>query len=238
MQLFEKYKIIIHIIACTKYIESMRKLIVFAACACTAACLFTGCKKSVNYLDYISEKRTDIYLYSNDGLEIKIYNSDKETPYCADGIKGNMGGLCEIFVTLPENKETVEISAGNINGEMSFRAVDNCYYLSAADGGIKGESAQITLTYGDKSETYTAQSVRYDGVMSCESAVKCVIDHNAELFKSLTENKIFKGEIFVRLLYDEGCYYFVGVCDRNSKITAYLVDGERGKIIAQREING
>ena len=123
----------------------MRKFIFIAAAACAAACLFTGCKKNVNYLDYISEKRTDIYLYSDDGLEIKIYKSEKETPYSADGIKGNMGKLCEIFVTLPKNAETVEISVGGINGEMSYRAVENCYYISAADGGFDGESASVTL---------------------------------------------------------------------------------------------
>ncbi len=216
----------------------MRKFIFIAAAACAAACLFTGCKKNVNYLDYISEKRTDIYLYSDDGLEIKIYKSEKETPYSADGIKGNMGKLCEIFVTLPKNAETVEISVGGINGEMSYRAVENCYYISAEDGGFDGESASVTLVRDDESATYTAQSVLYDGVMNCEQAVKCVIDYNTELFKSMTTDKLFDGEIFVRLLYDEGCYYFVGVCDKNSKITAYLVDGERGKIIAQREING
>lgn len=184
----------------------MRKFIFIAAAACAAACLFTGCKKNVNYLDYISEKRTDIYLYSDDGLEIKIYKSEKETPYSADGIKGNMGKLCEIFVTLPKNAETVEISVGGINGEMSYRAVENCYYISAADGGFDGESASVTLVRDDESATYTAQSVLYDGVMNCEQAVKCVIDYNTELFKSMTTDKLFDGEIFVRLLYDEGCY--------------------------------
>lgn len=215
----------------------MRKFIFFSAAVCAAACLFTGCKKSVNYLDYISEKRTDIYLYSNDGLEIKIYLSEKETPYAADGIKGNMGALCEIFVTLPENCETVEISAGNARGEMSYRAVENRYYLSVADGGISGENVPVTLTYGNKTGTYSAVNVRYGGVLSCEQAVKCVTEHDGELFKSLTENNIFCGEIFVRLLYDEGCYYFVGVCDRAGKINAYLVDGERGKIITTKQLD-
>ena len=74
--------------------------------------------------------------------------------------------------------------------------------------------------------------------MDCESAVKCVTEHNPDLFASLTENKIFKGEIYVRLLYDEGCYYYVGVCDREKNINAFLVDGVRGKIIANKKLNG
>ena len=64
---------------------------------------------------------------------------------------------------------------------------------------------------------------------------ECAVEHGKELFASLTDGNIFLGEIYVRLLYDDGCYYYVGVCDRNKKITAYLVDGERGKVIASHE---
>lgn len=201
-------------------------------------CAFTGCKKSVNYLDYISEKRTDIYLYSNDGLEIKIYLSERETPFSNDGIKGSMSELTEVFVTLPKNYEEVNISCGTIEGEMNYRAVDNCYYLSGSGGAVSGESATVTLTYGGNSQSYTATNVKYGNVLDCEGAAKCVIEHESETFKAMTENGIFKGEIFVRLLYDEGCYYYVGICDREKNIEAYLVDGERGKIIARKQLNG
>ena len=216
----------------------MKKITVIIACICAALCLLSGCAKKVDYLTYVSEKRTDIYLYSNDGLEIKIYRSEKETPYSAGGVKGEMSALTEIFVTLPENCDEVNVKAGNIEGEMNYRAVENCYYLSSSGGEIPNSNVEVNLSYGGNNQTFTAISVLYDGVMNCEQAVKCVIDYNTELFKSMTTDKLFDGEIFVRLLYDEGCYYFVGVCDKNSKITAYLVDGERGKIIAQREING
>ena len=180
----------------------MKKIAFSLFFICALTCLFTGCKKSgTNYTDYISEMRYDVYLYSNDGFEIKIYRSQKETPFTADGIKGETCDLTEIFVTLPQNHDEVEISVWNIEGEMSYSAVDNCYYLSCAGGGISGNNAEVTLTYGGKSETFSAVSVLYDGVISCEEAVKCVIDHDGGLFSSLTENKIFKGEIFVWIFY-------------------------------------
>ncbi len=214
----------------------MRKIILFSVMLCAAVCILGGCAKSVNYLDYVSEKRTDIYLYSNDGLEIKIYLSEKETPYSTDGIKGDMNSLTEIYVSLPRNYDEVNVSVCGAEGEMNYRAVENCYYLRLPDGKISGESAEVTLTYGGESRTYSAVSVLYDGVIGCDGAVNCVIDREAELFQSLTENNVFLGEIYVRLLYDEGCYYYVGVCDRNNKINAYLVDGERGKVIASKEL--
>lgn len=204
-----------------------------------AVCALSGCKKKgINYSEYVSEKRTDIFLYSDDGLEIKIYISEKETPYSADGIKGEVSPLTEIFVTLPRNYDEVNVSAGKIEGEMSYRAVENLYYLSVSGGDISGESVDVTLTCGGESKTYSAVSVLYNGVLSCDDALKCVIEHEQDLFNSITENGIFCGEIFIRLLYDDGCYYYVGVCDRNKKINAFLVDGERGRIVASKELNG
>lgn len=216
----------------------MKKFLNIAALMCCALLFFCGCGNQTDYTEYISEKRTDIYLYSDDGIEIRIHVSEKETPYCADGIKGEMGNLTEIYVTLPENRDEVNVKAGNIEGEMNFRAVENCYYLSAANGGVTGESADVTITFGEESKTYSAMNVKYDGVISCEDALKCVTERDLNLFEGLTESGVFCGEIYVRLIYDDGCYYYVGVCDRDKKITAYLVDGVKGKIIATKEMNG
>lgn len=212
-------------------------LLAFLAAICALSALaFSGCKKDTDYSQYISEKRTDIYLYSNDGTEIKIYKSEKETPFCADGIKGNVTDITEIFVKLTKNCEEVEISAGGISGEMNFKAVENLYYLSASAADISGDSVEVTLKLDGKEETYTAQSVKYGNIISCENALQCVIERDKELFESMTDNGVFSGEIFIRLLYDEGCFYYVGVCDRNKNINAYLVDGERGKIITTKQL--
>ena len=216
----------------------MKKILFISLVVLTALCFLCGCGKSVDYFGYVSEKRTNIYMYSNDGLEIKIYLSEKETPYSADGIKGEVSPLTEIYVSLPKNYDEVNVSVCSVHGEMSYRAVENCYYLSVTDSGISGEKVDVTLTCGEDSNVYSVQSVLYDGVMNCNGAVNCVIDHDTKLFENLTENGIFCGEIYVRLLYDEGCYYYVGVCDRNKKINAYLVDGVRGKIIATKELEG
>ena len=99
-------------------------------------------KRGLPYLRF----GTDIYSYSNDGLEINIYLSEKETPYFADGIKGNVSVLTEIFVKLPKTEEQVSVSVGAISGQMNYRAVENDYYLSVSDGSIQGESAEVTLT--------------------------------------------------------------------------------------------
>ena len=213
----------------------MKKFLYLALATVFALFFFCGCKKEVNYLNYVSEKRSNIYLYSDDEIEIKIHISERETPYSTDGIKGDISNFTEIFVYLPRNYDEVNISVCQIEGQMNYRAVENCYYLSSGEN-FTGEKVEVKLTFGEESKQYNAVSVLYDGVITCEEAVKCAIDHDSNLFKSMTNKDVFLGEILVRLLYDDGCYYYVGVCDRNKKITAFLVDGERGTIIATKEL--
>ena len=214
----------------------MKKFLFLFLSAILGVCFFCGCGKKVNYLDYISEKRSNIYLYSDDEFEVKIHIAQKEAPYSTDGIKGEVSSFCEIFVSLPKNYDEVEISVADISGQMNYKAVENRYYLSQSGGNIVGDAVPVTLTFGGESKQFTVVSVLYSGVISCEDAVNCAIEYDSELFASLTQKDLFLGEIFVRLLYDEGCYYYVGVCDRNQKITAYLIDGERGTVIATKEL--
>lgn len=196
-----------------------------------------GCAKEIDFTAYISEKRTDIYVYSDDETQITAYCSQKEQPYVADGILGEPCQIVEFFVKFTKPHEEVTISVGDLGGEMSYRSVDNDFYLSLSAEPLAGGSVDAALSVDGESRNYTLLSVRDDSVMSCENAVLCVVEHDRELFDGLVENGVFKGEIYVRLLYDEGCYYYVGICDRDKNLTAFLLDGVKGKIIATKQIS-
>lgn len=195
-----------------------------------------GCSKPVDFTAYISEMRTDIFIYSDDDMEIKAYCSKKEQPYVADGIMGEPCEVVEVFVSFSKPHEEVVISLGGLGGEMSYRAVDNDYYLSLSAAPFSGGMVEAELTVDGESRGYRLLSVKDDGVMSCQNAVLCVVEHDRELFDGLVENGVFKGEIYARLLYDDGCYYYVGVCDRDKNLTAFLLDGVKGKIIATKNL--
>jgi len=64
LQLFEKnysyYRLL-------KIYLNMKKFLNIAALMCCALLFFCGCGKQTDYTEYISEKRTDIYLYSDEG---------------------------------------------------------------------------------------------------------------------------------------------------------------------------
>jgi len=201
-----------------------------------AVCALSACSKQVNYCDYISESRSDVFLYKDDTTEIKIQCVKKEQPFSADGYKGEVCDLVEVYASLSKNPQVLEVSVENLGGEMNYQSVGRQYYLSFSAAAFNKSSVEVTLTADGKAETYTALSVKDGSVLSCENAVTCVAEYASELFEGLTSNGLFDGEIFVRLLYDEGCYYYVGVCDKEKHITAFLIDGERGKVIAKKEL--
>ena len=215
----------------------MRKFAICLLVLLLPITLLSGCNKSIDYFGYVSDMRKDIYVYSDDTTEIKIYVSEKETPFSADGIKGKVSDIVEVFVKLDKTPEELNINLLGTQGEMNYQAVENRFYLGFS--GIKEipEKFEVTLTYGELSNVYTAESVKYGNIISCADALNCVIEHDTATFENMTENNIFNGEIFVRLLFDEGCYYYVGVCGRDKKINAYLIDGERGKVITKKQLS-
>jgi hypothetical protein len=214
----------------------MKKNFFILCCFFVVCTLLSACSKKIDYTNYISEERYNIYLYSSDDTQIKIYAEKRENPFCTDGIKGNVENVIEVFVTLPKTCQKAEIATDVLKGELSYNSKDCNYYLSGT-GTLSGDSVKVKLSVDGEEQSYTATSVLYSGVITPAAALACVVERESELMESLTEGNIFKGEIYVRLLYDEGCYYYVGICTRDKKIKAFLVDGERGKIITTKELN-
>ena len=196
----------------------MKKLFVAIALAAiifTAALplLFSACAKPVDYGSCISEMRSEIYLYRDDSLSVTINCVRREQPYNADGICGEMCDLVEIFVSFEKNPETAEITLGGYSGELNFEAVKNVYTVTYAGEPFSSDGVDCTLTFDESELTFCALP---------------------ESFSSLTSKGQFCGEIFVRLIYDDGCYYCVGVCDREKNVKAWLLDGVSGKIVSSK----
>ena len=214
----------------------MKHFFIAVICAAAAVLSISGCAVNVDYTRYITESRSEIYIYSDDDTNIKIYCVSREQPYCADGICGNLCNLREIFITFTKTPESVEIIIDGFTAEMNYEAVEKQFTLNYSAAALNADGVDISLICDGIQKNYRVLNVKDNGVISCEQAVKCAAEYDAELFKNLTTRRDFKGEIYVRLLYDEGCYYYVGVCDRDKNITAYLLDGGIGKVITSKKI--
>lgn len=216
----------------------MKKILAIAAAAVLTVCALSACSPQTDYTGYISEMRSEIYLYKDDETDLKIYCVRREQPYNADGICGDMCDLIEIYAQFANSCESVEISLFDYFGEMSYQAVDRQFFSSYSAPAFLSDGVDVTLNIDGNTKSVRALNVLDSGVISCERALDCVMEHDRELFEALTSNGSFAGEIYIRLLYDEGCYYYVGVCDREKNITAYLLDGGIGKVIATKKLKG
>lgn len=213
----------------------MKKLPLALLLCLPLAVALPACKKDVDYSAYVSEYRKSVYYYKDDDVEVKIYGVDRETPYAMDGIKGNMNSLTEIYFYSKGTPDTVEVQVAGQGGEMSYLAVTQNFYLSFSGTDLSGASLPVTLLIDGKEKKISADNVAEEGVIDGKRALEYVKEYDGDSFKALTEGKTFNAEIYVRLIYDGGCYYYVGVCDRDKNVHAYLVDGADGRIVAERE---
>lgn len=213
----------------------MKKIALALAATIPLATFITSCNKNVDYCRYISENRRSVYFYKDDNTELKIYCVDRETPYSPDGVKGNMTTLTEVFYKCDGSPSEVTVEFDGRGGEMNYMAVTRSFYLSLGGETAGKEYLNVKITQDGKTNEFQVGNVMQTGTISPAKALECVIEYDGESFAKLTDRGAFYGEISVRLLYDDGCYYYVGVCDTNRQIHAYLVDGKNGRIITERE---
>lgn len=212
----------------------MKKFLLSLILCLPALLCLSACKKNVDYFSYVSEYRKSVYFYKDDLVSVKIYSVDKETPYSLDGVKGDVSNVTEVFLEYANSADEVEIELLGHGGEMSWQAVTRNYYLSFAGGEINGASIPVTLKIDGAEKQLDVFNVAEEGTIDGKTALKCVREYDGDAFAALTDGSAFAGEIIIRLLYDDGCFYYVGICNRDAEVHAYLVNGADGRIIAER----
>ena len=198
----------------------------------------SACQKQINYFDYVSELRRDIFLAEVDGFSLRIYNVVKETPYAPDGIPKERSARVETYLVPPDGSKTCHltftINQNTYGGEMSFDNVKSEYYYACTLDISSASEIPCRIEYGDKTLEITARSVRTADTLTPEHILHSLQETEADLFTSLTDKYGFMGEIYIRLLYEDAPYYYVGVIDRQSKTYAFLLHAKTGKVLAKR----
>ncbi len=200
---------------------------------------FVACEKeSVDYFTYVSELRSNVFLAEKEGYSLRIFAVEKEYPYAADGVKRDTSLRTEIHFFAPSGEKTTTVSFlvndKNYGGEMSYDNVKASYYFSCSLDVSNLQNIDCTITYGEEKLSFCAQSVKTKNTLSPKAILTKLQQSEKELFASLTDKYGFAGEIYIRLLYEDFPYYYVGIIDRNGQITAFLMNGETGKILAKR----
>ncbi len=200
---------------------------------------FSACKQKIDYFSYVAELRSNIFYAQSNEYVLTIYAVEKEYPYLADGVKRETSTRTEIRLLAPSGEKTYEISflVGDTayGGEMSYDNVRAEYYYSCTLDVSALSQIDCKVSYEENALDFCAKSVLTSDTLSPREIIEKVRSQEAELFASLTDKYGFAGEIYMRLLYEDFPYYYVGIIDRNANTTAFLINGETGKILARRQ---
>ena len=203
--------------------------------------LFSACSEKVDYFSYVSELRDNIFLANTQELSLRAYSLSKESPYVADGIVREVSKRTEIYLTAPSGDKEYElfftVNGKRHGGDMSFDNVKGEYYYFCTLDVSALTQIEFELVCGEETTLLCANSIVGERTISPKQALQTVVEHEGELFQSLTDKYGFAGEIYMRLLYEDAPYYYVGIVDRNGNTTALLLNGETGKILAKRQTN-
>lgn len=199
----------------------------------------TACKKELDYFEYVSELRSNIFLAETDGFSLRIYAVTKETPYVSDGIPQETATRVEAYLVAPEGDETCKLAftvgGKEYGGEMSYDNVKAEYSYSQTLDISEETELPCRIEYGSQTLELSAVSVRTADTLTPQNVLKNLKTEESELFTSLTDKYGFAGEIYLRLIYEDSPYYYVGIIDRNGTVNAFLINAKTGKILAKRQ---
>ena len=200
--------------------------------------IFVSCKKTFDYLPYVSELRSDILLAKTESFSLRVYAVNKENPYIPDGVPHECNTRAEIYLTAPEGKEACyvyfSLDGQEYGGEMSYDHVKAEYFYACSIDISKVETLPCRIEYGKQTFNLTACTIRQENTLSSAEILKKLQEEESELFESMTDPYGFAGEIYIRLIYEENPYYYVGIIDKEGKINAFLLNAQTGKLLAKR----
>ena len=192
----------------------------------------------MDYTPYISELRSNILLAEAEDLSLRIYAVDKEIPYQADGIPRETTNRLEAYLHAPDGSKPCNLSFSfedrDFYGEMSYDNVKAEYFFSCTLDVSKETELACRIEYGEKTVEMTARSVCNENTLTASNILSILEAEEQELFTAMTDKYGFSGEIYMRQIYENALYYYVGIIERSGVVHAFLINAQSGKILAKR----
>jgi hypothetical protein len=180
-----------------------------------------------------------VFLYRDESYSLRIYSLEKESPYLADGVVSSLQTRTEIRLLAPSGDKACSvffsIDGNEYGGETSFDNVKGEYYYACPVDTSALSQIDVRVCYGEETFTLTAKSVLTNDTLAPKQVLQVLLEKELALFENLTDQYGFAGEIYIRLLYEEAPYYYVGVIDRQGNTTAFLLNAVTGKVLAKRQ---
>lgn len=220
----------------------MKKIIVLCITVILAFS-FTACKKTRDFSPFLTQIRNNCYEYSESGLKITVFAEQKENPFIADGYIGTLANFLTVKVEGELNKSldgakfTVSYDGNTYGGSFGLSPLGNKYIAEISVEKLPEiPQIQFTAEFDGESKEFTLSTKKLSTTISVTDAVLCVYNENEKLFDEYLTNGSVSAEINARLIVsDDKNYYYIGLITKTGEIYAYLLDGESGKILAEKK---
>lgn len=218
----------------------MKKFLSITLCVLSVicACAFVSCKNDNLYLQNVSQLRLDVFIGDYNGNTLTIYPEEKEYPFIYDG------NACErkCFVTIKlDNLTSDEIYAEFVidnetyGSQMVFQVLPNALMCTVEVPTLPQKSLTVSITQNDSIVKVDTKSVRIGDTVSYKTAINSVFKQKKDFIKTLKSHNVLQAEIQARLLCEDGKnYWYIGFADKKGNLTAFLIDGKDGKILAEK----
>lgn len=202
----------------------------------------SSCKNAINLEMYLSEIRSVAYECLANEYEITVYAEEKESPYLSDGFVAEMKKYVTVKIesyqtSLSDASVIVNYGDNSIFGKFEYSPLNGKFITEIEVSELPVEnSIEVIVKESGEEKIFTAEKVALKGSISYKTALDKVA-----YFKSKEIEKMLSGngasiEARVRILVEGGgVYYFVSITDVSGKTFAYLVDGQTGEIVAEKE---
>ena len=195
----------------------------------------TSCNTKNTSSSNISQIRKDIFYGERENLSVKVYLEEKEQPFINDGIANNRQNclIIKVFCLSQKTSVSFKINGKAYNLNCTYNNVTNSQDAFTIVKTLPTNSLVITATIDENSYDIECKSKLKSDTISPLTALEKVNLQEKDFVSSLYENGTFNAEIYIRLLcVGDYNFYYVGYACGNNKITAFLVDGITGDIIA------
>lgn len=202
----------------------------------TLPVIYTCSCKQDRLQSAVSQIRSDIFKGSGKTYSVEVYSEEKEFPFVNDCFVGEKKTCLVVKIKdCFENNLTINLSYDNktYSAPLSYVSVSNSLSATVLVSKFPNGSLDVTVSSEKGDDSFTAYSVKKNDAISPLTALKCVKNNEKDFISSLYKDGSYKCEVYIRLLSEgEYNFYYVGFAQGDNKITAFLLDGQSGEIIA------
>lgn len=217
----------------------MKKLL-FLLTMAISVILLCGCQTKTDHTARITQLRTNVLTGENGGYKVSLFFETREQPFIADGKIGENKSVAIVKLktstTPSEGVKVVFTIDKEYSSDFSYKSTSNEYVatIELASGSVS--NLTVTVVDGENSTNVELYSVLTDKTIFYKDALSVVLAEKTELSKGLEGGEL-NAELHVRLINVGGRnLWCVGIVTAE-KTYAFLIDGKKAKITAEREIS-